>query len=445
MAATPAPRVLSLLSASTEIVCRLGMTHALVGRSHGCDAPPAVLALPAVTSPKMDPTAPSEEIDAAVRAVVAGGGPVYEIRNRMVAALAPDVILTQDQCRICAVTRADVAGACAALPASTIVTIEPTTLGDVLGDVATIAAALGVPERGARLVASMKRRLDAVRSATAPFPRATACHLEWLAPVMGSGYWIHELFDAANCAMVHGAKGGHCPTLADDAALNDAEVLVLAPCGFSVERTRHELRSLGLLERWKNVRAVREGRCYVADGDRFYNRSSCEIVETAEMTAEMAFPELRGLWGHHGKHFVALDELDAFCDLPPRAPAGMPAAGGGITRAPAAPPPKDAAAAAAARAVAEAQLEALRAEDFDAAFALCSPKNRERLSSPAKFREICGGASFAALLTGGEVSRTDVVSASAATVAVAAGDKRFLFDLAFEGGAWCTDGVRVVC
>ncbi|KAH8070917.1 hypothetical protein JL721_4834 [Aureococcus anophagefferens] len=369
------------------------MAHALVGRSHGCDAPPAVLALPAVTSPKMDPTAPSEEIDAAVRAVVAGGGPVYEIRNRMVAALAPDVILTQDQCRICAVTRADVAGACAALPASTIVTIEPTTLGDVLGDVATIAAALGVPERGARLVASMERRLDAVRSATAPFPRATACHLEWLAPVMGSGYWIHELFDAANCAMVHGAKGGHCPTLADDAALNDAEVLVLAPCGFSVERTRHELRSLGLLERWKNVRAVREGRCYVADGDRFYNRSSCEVVETAEMTAEMAFPELRGLWGHHGKHF----------------------------------------------------LEALRAEDFDAAFSLCSPKNRERLSSPAKFREICGGASSAALLTGGDVSRTDVVSASAATVAVAAGERRFLFDLAFEGGAWRTDGVRVVC
>ncbi|KAH8090029.1 hypothetical protein JL720_6326 [Aureococcus anophagefferens] len=139
MAAAPAPRVLSLLSASTEIVCRLGMAHALVGRSHGCDAPPAVLALPAVTSPKMDPTAPSEEIDAAVRAVVAGGGPVYEIRNRVVAALAPDVILTQDQCRICAVTRADVAGACADLPASTIVTIEPTTLGDVLGDVATIA------------------------------------------------------------------------------------------------------------------------------------------------------------------------------------------------------------------------------------------------------------------------------------------------------------------
>lgn len=141
------PRVLSLLSASTEIVCRLGMAHALVGRSHGCDAPPFVLSLPAVTTPKMDPTAPSQEIDAAVRAVVAGGGPVYEIHNSMVSALAPDIILTQDQCRICAVTKADVTSACAELPGVTIVTIQPTTLGDVLGDVRTIASALGVAVR----------------------------------------------------------------------------------------------------------------------------------------------------------------------------------------------------------------------------------------------------------------------------------------------------------
>merc|ERR1719491_2083025 len=103
--------------------------------------------------------------------------------------------------------------------------------------------------------------------------------------------------------MVHGTKGGHCPTLTDHTSLDEADILLLAPCGFSIQRTWHEIKSLKLLDKWSNVKAVREGRCFVADGDRFFNRSSCEVVESAEMFAEMAHSELCGLWGHHGKHW----------------------------------------------------------------------------------------------------------------------------------------------
>jgi len=180
----PAPsnlRVLSLLSASTEIVCRLGCAHLLVGRSHGCDDPPLATALPVVTAPRVDPNAPSLQLDEAVRAQAAAGGPIYQIRSALVRSLRPDVIITQEQCRICAVTPEDVDAACVALPSTALVSIMPVTLDDVLGDVVTIAAALGAPERGRRLVAHMRARLGAIAPlvpAGAPAPRVA--HLEWL-------------------------------------------------------------------------------------------------------------------------------------------------------------------------------------------------------------------------------------------------------------------------
>lgn len=396
----------------------------------------------------MDPTAPSEEIDRAVRAVVAGGGPVYEIHNTMVAKLAPDIILTQDQCRICAVTKADVTSACSELPGVTIVTIEPTKLDDVLGDVRTIAGALGVPERGERLVRSMEHRLGEVRLMTEGLPRKTACHLEWLAPIMGSGYWIAELLDFANCEMVHGTRGGHCPTLTDLAALDEADVLLLAPCGFSIQRTRYELSSLGLLDKWKDVRAVRDGRCFVADGDRFFNRSSCEIIESAEMAAEMAHPELCGLWGHHGRNWCRLDELDAFCDITPPEPAGMPPTANTSSSTLPLPAAESEELEGSALAVVGAQLRALRASDFDEAFRLCTPLNQERLASAEHFATICNGSSFSVLVgetTVAQAGSVDIHTECAVTVRVSAGDSRFRFDLAKGEDGWRTDGVRVVC
>ena len=156
------PRVLSLLSAATEIVARLGCAHLLVGRSHGCDDPPLVASLPVATAPRVDPNAPSAELDAQVRVRAATGGPVYQINNELVASLRPTVIITQEQCRICAVTPEDLNRACDNnLPAAAkLITIMPVSLDDVLGDVITIANALEVPERGTRLVAHIRKQLS---------------------------------------------------------------------------------------------------------------------------------------------------------------------------------------------------------------------------------------------------------------------------------------------
>lgn len=285
----PEPRVLSLLSASTEIVHRLGCSHLLVGRSHGCDDPPMATVLPVATAPKVDPNAPSAAIDSAVRAQAEAGGPIYLIHDVTVRELQPNVIITQEQCRICAVTPDDVAAACKGMPAAKMVVIKPVTLDDVYGDVMTIATALGKADRGVRLVGFMKQRVGIVAqqcsavAAAAGVGAPAVAHVEWLAPLMGSGYWITECVNAAGCEMVHGVVGGHSPTLPNLASLAGAAMLVVAPCGFSIERTHAELEMLKLRTNpeWLRLPAVRTGRVYVADGNKYFNRSSCGVVDTA--------------------------------------------------------------------------------------------------------------------------------------------------------------------
>lgn len=470
-----APRVLSLLSASTEIIHRLGCSHLLVGRSHGCDDPPLAQTLPVATAPRVDPNAPSKEIDTTVRAQAAAGGPIYHVHSDFVKAAKPDVIITQEQCRICAVTPEDVEAVCQALPAAMLVTIKPTTLDDVFGDVETIARALGVPERGDRLVAMLRARLDALQkissSVAASTPPPRVAHVEWLSPLMGSGYWISELFGHASCTMVHGTRGGHSTVLESPSLLSDADVIILAPCGFSLERTHAELGALELIKsaEWQALPAVRAGRVAVADGNLYFNRSSCCVLETAEITAEIVHPALTGLFGHHGKRWVRLvDELAAFCEREGASPptkrcdiaptvqrddsvaALPPSAKAQKTAVHADEPPST-------RHVRD-QLAALLAADFTRAFALNSAANQARLGDAATFeRVVKGSASFRVLLdhaTHVDVGTADGTNQASAAIRVGAQPAEpadppvaFVFDLRHDpaSGKWETDGVRIEC
>lgn len=471
------PRVLSLLSAATEIVHRLGCSHLLVGRSHGCDDPPLALVLPIATAPRVDPNASSAAIDAAVRAQSSAGGAIYQVRQATVRDLRPDVIITQEQCRICAVTPDDVAAACAGVLPAKMVVIKPVRLDDVYGDVVTISKALKVPKRGARLVGLLKQRMATVAaqcsSITAKLNSGPpkVAHVEWLAPLMGSGYWIAECVAAAGCTMVHGDVGGHSPTLPSPAALSQAEVIIIAPCGFSIERTRAELAALGLLESpaWRALKAVRAGRVFVADGNKYFNRSSCGVVETAEMVAEMVWPSLVGLWGHHGKTWVGAEVLEAYCgregappptkrvevagnqgsataDADAHAHAGQPGAG---------PAPKRRRLAGAGVHV-ERQVEHLRAGEFGRAFGMNSAANRARLGDAAQFEGVVrSNSSFGAL-----AEKTNPCTCTCATAAGDSGEwtvearvqtvrdgvLTFAFDVSTAAGGRCqTEGVRIVC
>ena len=459
------PRVLSLLSAASEIVCRLGCSHLLVGRSHGCDDPPLVTTLPVATAPRVDPNASSSELDLQVRVQSASGGPIYQINNELVTSAQPTVIITQEQCRICAVTPDDLNQACDNLPPTAkLVTIMPVSLEDVLGDVTTIANALGVPDRGTRLVAHIKSQLSAIQSTAlnliGELPKPKVAHVEWLAPLMGSGYWIAECVEFAGGTMVHGHAGGHSQTIENVQLLSDADYIIIAPCGFNIERSYEELKDV--YKEWQNLPAVKNGRVAVADGNKYFNRSSvASIIGSAEIVAEVIHPELRGMYGHHGARWVRYNELSDFCGRSGAEPArkDVVLAQGVAENVDANKSLEQTATTNNHEAVehVKAQVAALRSSDYNAAFQMNSSANQKRLVSADKFKDIVTGwPSFRVLTLQNSFCdfRADMMINGPATCvqvdAKAAGSDEilhFAFDLSRneDGEKWETDGVRIQC
>lgn len=303
----PAARILSLLPSTTEIAAALGLGDRLVGRSHECTVPPEVARLPIVTEPKLDPHAPSAAIDARVKALVRDCLSVYRVDAELARRLAPDVILTQTQCEVCAVTPRDLeAAACEWLagregPAPRLVAVAPDTLADVLDDLVRVADGCGVGERGRALRAREQARIDAL-SARAAAAAATAgrprvAFLEWIDPPMGPGSWIPELIERAGGAPVLGRAGAHAEwTDLDALAALDPDVVVVAPCGFDLARTRAELGPLLGDPRWRALRAVRTGRVALADGFLHMSRPGPRIAESLEILAELLHPSLGQHW-----------------------------------------------------------------------------------------------------------------------------------------------------
>jgi iron complex transport system substrate-binding protein len=389
----------------------------------------------------------------------------------MVRRCAPTVIITQEQCRICAVTTEDVHAACKDLPAKTVLlTIKPTTLEDVLGDVLAIASALRVPERGERLVASMRARLTsvevAVKELTAIHSQRCVAHLEWLAPLMGSGYWIASLFEFAGAKMICGTAGGHSSVIGLS-ELNAADVIIIAPCGFSVERTHVELQICGLLEdeAWKSLPAVAAGRVYVADGNKHFNRSSTKVVETAEIVAEAVWEDcgLCGFFGHHGMWLVRLTELAEFCSRTGAEPVKKAvrvasddrgteqvkqamgiAIDGNIACTPLSKLAQDSGEGRIAHV--RQQVAAMRGGHWSQAFGMNSESNRSRLGSAQQFASMVQGHSSFSALANSDESSLSFSSQVATEVCVSLeGGLVFNFELSWQVDQWATNNVRLCC
>ncbi len=287
-------RIVSLLPATTEIVHALGCGDALVGRSHECDHPPGVETLPIVTEPKVWMDGDSAAIDRQVREILEQALSVYRVHTDVLRSVAPDVVLTQSQCEVCAVSSDDVQEAVELhLDGDVeVVALEPNALADVLDDVRRVAAALGVPERGEELAASMSQRIDAIAERTAELPRRRVLTLEWIDPPMAAGNWMPELLEAAGGQELFGRAGQHSPWLDwDEVAVADPDVIVVLPCGFDLDRTREEATALTELPGWSQLRAVQTGRTALVDGHRFFNRPGPRLVESTHILAEILHPD----------------------------------------------------------------------------------------------------------------------------------------------------------
>jgi iron complex transport system substrate-binding protein len=297
------PRIVTLLPSATEIVCALGFQDALLGRSHECDFPAGVEALPVCTAPKISVDVPSREIDDQVKRAVRDALSVYDVKAERLRELAPEVIVTQDQCEVCAVSLGDVECALAEWTGVTpqVVSLSPRTLGDVWGDLQRVADALGVPERGRALREELTERVSTIGEASAGLgTRPRVAGIEWIDPLMGAGNWVPELVALAGGRDVLGKAGEHSPWI-DFGALAGAEadVITVLPCGFDLQRTRREMGPLLEQPGWDDLPAVRAGRVYLLEGNQYFNRPGPRLVESLEILAEILHPQ-HFAFGHRG-------------------------------------------------------------------------------------------------------------------------------------------------
>lgn len=305
-AAESAPRIISLIASATEIVHALGLGPNQVARSHECDFPPEVLALPQITAPKFKLEGSSREIDRRVKAIVEQGLAVYEVDADQLKALAPDVIVTQDHCEVCAVSLADVERALCTWTGSAarIVSCRPHCMADAYADIRRIASATGVEARGETLIEDMEQRLQSLRLKVAGRPRPRLAFIEWIDPPMSGGHWMPELIEAAGGVSLFGSTGSTSPWISwNDVSAADPDVILVGPCGYDIEVTTREMGVLQSSEIWQGLRAVREGRVFVADGNAYFNRPGPRLVESAEILAEILHPGVVD-FGHRPTGYV---------------------------------------------------------------------------------------------------------------------------------------------
>jgi len=281
-------RIVSLLASATEIVCALGAGEMLVGRSHECDNPDWVRRLPACSAPAFDVSVSSAEIDAEVRRRLRSGEPLYHIHGELIRELRPDLLITQSHCEVCAVTPGDIERSHACASPARQLALSASSLDEIFQGVLRIARELGIEQRGEAVVARERQRLAAVRKNTAPLRRPTVVMVEWTDPLFAMGNWGPELVELANGELLLGKKGEYSAAIpAEQLRDADPEYLIVAPCGFNLQRSLQEQTVLQRYPWWRDLQAVRKGNVAFADGNLLFNRSGMTVSQTAEVIAEI--------------------------------------------------------------------------------------------------------------------------------------------------------------
>jgi iron complex transport system substrate-binding protein len=278
--------VVTLLPSATEIVCALGHERSLVGRSHECDFPPSVKRLPALTEARVPVDAPSIEIDRAVKALLSQALSIYRVDAERLAELQPDLVVTQSQCDVCAVSESDVVAALAQISGTQprIVSLAPQRLDDLWGDLRRVGEALGAAVEAESLVARLRARVDELSQRALPGPKPRVACLEWLDPLMGAGNWVPELVALAGGENLFGEVGKHSDWLTWEAlCAADPEVVFIMPCGFDLPRTRAELAPLLDQPGWSQLSAVRARRVFLVDGNQYFNRPGPRLVDSLDI------------------------------------------------------------------------------------------------------------------------------------------------------------------
>lgn len=294
-------RIVSLLPAATEWICAFGGGGALVGRSHECDYPPEIQDRPVVTAPTYEAEGDSVAIDDAVQAKVQDGLSLYDVNLDRLRALEPDLIVTQDQCDVCAVSRTELDARLAEWTGGTpeVVSMQPTTLKAVLDEALRLGRTMDRFERAMQVIGDLEAKLKRLRDRigvdrrTDPDTLPTVACIEWLEPLMVAGHWMPDVVEMAGGRAVLSTDGE--PTRRVDwGSFREAnpDVIACMPCGFMIEETRRDLHYLTERAGWGELDAVRHGRVALLDGNAYYNRPGVRLYRAVEVLASVLYPAL---------------------------------------------------------------------------------------------------------------------------------------------------------
>jgi iron complex transport system substrate-binding protein len=304
-------RIVSLIASATEIVCSLGFEEQLVGRSHECDYPQSVKRLPQCTSPKFEVEGTSYQIDQRVKAILEGALGVYRVDAEALERLKPTHIITQTQCEVCAVSLRDVEQAVCEFTSSrpAIVSLEPNCLGDIWNDIRRVGESLGSAGRAEQEIERLQNRMQGIeRRARVLEPSPSVAYIEWIEPLMAGGNWMPELIEMAGGKNLFGEAGKHSPWMTwEELVQNDPDVIFVAPCGFDIARTLQEMNLLAERQDWAGLKAVRDRRVFVADGNQYFNRPGPRVVESLEILAETLHPRAFR-FGHESSGWIRFEE-----------------------------------------------------------------------------------------------------------------------------------------
>lgn len=281
-------RIVSLVPSATEMLFALGLGDQVVAVTHECDHPTAARSLPRVTRDRIPAGLSAAEIDAAVRERTLEGEPIYELDADALAALEPDLIVTQALCAVCAVSYDEVSEIAAALPSPpAVIPLDPTTLGEVLGDVRTLARAADVKEAGGALIAEAAGRIDRVKLRVRGREPVRVLAVEWFDPLYVAGHWTPQLVEYAGGVDVLGNPGEHSAVVPwEVAAAARPDVVVCMPCGYDAERSREEA-----LAHADRLRSLGARRVVAVDAAAWFSRPGPRLVEGLEALAHILHPD----------------------------------------------------------------------------------------------------------------------------------------------------------
>lgn len=302
-----APKIISLLPAATEIVCALGLEDNLIGRSHECDFPAPVRQLPVCSDANIPDNLGSAAIDKKVKELLYDALSIYTVNREKIRELAPDVVITQAQCEVCAVSLKEVEEALENYldKDARIISLQPNSLQDIFEDIRKVASVLDVSENGEKLIEELTERVGIIRHKLKFIEaKPTVACIEWLEPMMVSGNWVPELVSIAGGTSILAEDGKHSPFVKwDDIRLADPDIIMVMPCGFSIGRTMKEIDLLLQQPGFSESKAVKNNRLYIADGNQYFNRPGPRIIDSIEILAEIIHPK-QFIFGYEGNGWI---------------------------------------------------------------------------------------------------------------------------------------------